>query len=589
MLTAQRIWRQRDASSELIHELEHELNVSALSARLLAIRGVRDPQHAQRFLNKRLKDLYAPELMRDMDVAARRLATAIKNRERILIHGDYDVDGSTASSLLCLFARACNHQNIVPWIPHRRIEGYGLSAASLKAVQEHQATLMITVDCGIADSGWAQKIEQQCNCDVIITDHHLPQKDLPQCTAICNPNHPDCNYPDKGICGVAVAWKLCWACAKILSGGDKVTDILRTFLMDSLPLVAIGTVADCAPLNDENRIIVHHGLKHLQESSYPGLQALLRQTGLTDGPISASDIGWKIGPLINASGRLGSAMRNVTLLCSTSDSEAETVMKKIVTENEERRRLTALLSEELLAEIEGNPDYLKRSSLVFAGERWHQGIVGIVAGRITERFAKPCAVIGIENGVGKGSLRTVKHVHLANAIDHCRQYLISGGGHAMAAGITISPDNVNDFSAAFEEYVKQGYPEGLPQPGTDFDGTAEIHELNAQFFQDLEAMAPFGIGNSEPVIRLNKVRFVSKPDLFGQTHTHVRGSITSDQGGMHKLLAWKSKDSYSDFSSPGSHFSFLVRPQLNYWRGNSTPQLIFIDGEHTHKHVGEPA
>ena len=577
-LKPNRSWHECNAPIDIIAELEHELSLSHITARILAIRGITSAEQGNRFINKRLKDLSPPESMLGMDVAAKRFAQAITENQRILIHGDFDVDGSTACSLLCLFAKLCK-SSAQPWIPHRRIEGYGLSEASLNAVKEHQAQLMITVDCGIADHGWAKRIETETKCDVIITDHHLPQNDLPECTAIVNPNQPDCPYPDKGLAGVGVAWKLCWATAKVLSGGQKVTSELREFLLDHLSLVAVGTVADCAPLNDENRILVHHGLKCLRHTQNLGLRALINEAGIADKDINASDIGWKIGPLVNASGRLGSAMRNVELFCSENQSEADRLIKEIVEENEERKRLTGLLSEELIEEIKGNPIYQKRRTLVFAGERWHQGIVGIVASRIVDQFAKPCAIIGIDGNIGKGSLRTINQVHLGHAVDACREHLISGGGHAMAAGITINPDKVDDFINAFEAHVSQGFPSGLPSPGTQYDASVSIPELSDHFFEELSLLEPFGQHNPEPTLLLNQVRFVTKPNLFGKTGDHLRGAITDSQGGIKQLLAWRAKEQYQAFSSPGGHFNFLIKPQLNYFRGEHFPQLLYIDGE----------
>lgn len=577
-LAPQRHWQQRNAPEDIISELEHELNLSHVTARILAIRGVHNPDAAERFINKRLKDLSPPEMMKGMQAAAERFAEAINRRQRILIHGDYDVDGSTACSLLCLFCRACRLEAI-PWIPHRRIEGYGLSEASMQAVKEHQADLLITVDCGIADHGWAKRIEEECGCDVIITDHHLPQAELPQCTAVCNPNQPGCSYPDKGLAGVGVAWKLCWATAKVLCGDDQVTNELRQFLMQHLSLVAVGTVADCAPLNSENRILVYHGLKALAQTDNLGLRALLNEAGLHNAVISASDIGWKIGPLINASGRLGSAMRNVHLLCSDNPAEVATLLQEIVDENNERRKLTSVLTEQIIAEIEGNPDYRNRCSLVFSGDNWHQGVVGIVAGRIVERFGKPCAVIGIDNGIAKGSLRTVHHVHLGQAVDACRQHLISGGGHAMAAGITIDPDAVPAFAEAFEEYVRGDHPQGFPEPCTDYDAEISLADLNAHFFEELDRLEPFGQQNPEPTLRLERITFVTRPDLFGKSGDHVRGTITGHDGGIKELLAWRAKSCYQAFCQPGSHFNLIIKPQINRWRGNARPQLLFVDGE----------
>ena len=576
MLEAQRLWRVRPVPDDLVAELEHDLGLSALTARLLAGRGIDSASTAEHFLRKRLQDLLPPDSMRDMPVAAKRFAQAIEQRERILIHGDYDVDGSTATVLLKQFCRCLSH-DAVGWIPDRRIDGYGLSEASLEAVRQEQAQLMVTVDCGIADQGWAARIEET-GCQVIITDHHLPQDQLPRCTAVCNPNQPDCRYPDKGLAGVGVAWKLCWATAKVLCGSDRVTDRLREFLLDSLALVAIGTVADCAPLAGENRILVHHGLQALAASRNPGLRAILAQTRLEEGPITANDVGWKIGPLLNASGRLGSALRNVSLLCAENIDEATHLLREIVGENEERRRLTMLLADEIAEEIERNHDYEQRLSLVFSGDGWHQGVVGIVASRLSERYQKPTAVIGIVDGIAKGSLRTVPGVHLGQAIEACRDHLLAGGGHAMAAGICLEPERVPDFIQAFEDHFQQHFPAGLPAAGTDYDADTGILSLQNGFMKELQSLEPFGTGNPAPVIRVRGCRFAGRPDLFGRDGKHLRGAITDAEGGMQQMIAWSAGSRLSDFCRVGAQFDLLLKPEINHWRGRSQLQLLFVDG-----------
>ncbi|TVR42688.1 MAG: single-stranded-DNA-specific exonuclease RecJ [Planctomycetota bacterium] len=571
-----RVWRERPFADDVAQELTRELGLGPVAARILAGRGVLDVNQASGFLAKRLADIHDPARLQGMDAAARRLAKAIDQRETILIHGDYDVDGSTATTLLTLFVRSFGHR-AVPWIPDRRIDGYGLSEASLAAVREQQAQLMITVDCGIADHGWAQRIEADAGCDVIITDHHLPQGALPNCHAVVNPNQPGCTYPDKGLAGVGVAWKLAWATARQLTGSDKLPAGLREFLMDSLALVAIGTVADCAPLDGENRILVHHGLKYLGQTRNPGLRALLDEARVGPQP-TVDDIGWRMAPLLNASGRLGSAMRNVHLLSSQNSDEAAPWMAEISRENTERRRISQLLSEELCAEVELHPQrYAQRASLVFAGEGWHPGVVGIIASRLTEAFAKPSVVIAINEGEGKGSLRTIPSIHLGHALDACRQHLIKGGGHAMAAGLTIAPENVPAFSEAFDMAVRSQSPGGLCAPGIDYDGRVRIRDLTPEFYADLLRLGPFGQGNPEPLLRLQGARFLTNPQFFGRSSAHLRGALTDDGGGMQNFLVWKAVQILPGVDRH-SRLDVLVRPQIDWFRGNAQHRLVMVDG-----------
>ena len=576
MLQPSRPWAARRVPADVVAELENDLRVSRLSATLLAVRGVQDQKQAETFTARRLADLHRPELMKDMPQAAERLAAAINRRERILIHGDYDVDGSTSASLLAQFVRACSHQAIA-WIPHRRIDGYGLSEASMHAVQEHDAQLMITVDCGIADGGWAKRIEETTGCTVIITDHHLAQPQLPQCTAVCNPNQPGCPYPDKALAGVGVAWKLAWATAKVLCQSDKLTPKLRDFMLDALAFVAVGTVADCAQLHGENRILVHHGLNALRRTANPGLRALLDHTRLGD-DLTASDIGWKIGPLLNAAGRVGSAMANIRLLTAEQPAQAHEELAKIVTENEERKRLTQILTTDLIAEAEANPLYKTRASLVFAGDGWHQGVVGIVASRLVEQFGKPACVIALDGALGKGSLRSIPQIHLGEAIDACRACLIKGGGHAMAAGLSITAESVPAFIEAFELHVSSRVPAGSLVQQTEFDADAAIAELDGDFFAALDSLAPFGIGNPEPVLRVHQATFISRPRLFGKEGEHLKGALTDPGGGMREFLAWRAAKHATTFTASGSRFDLLVRPQAARWRGELQPRLVFVDG-----------
>lgn len=576
MPTAVRAWQRRDVVPELVAELEHELGVSRLVATLLALRGIEGPDRAAAWLGKRLGDLHRPGLLAGMAEAAACLAEAINQRRRILIHGDYDVDGSTAAALLAQFCRACSHDAVV-WIPHRRIDGYGLSESSLEAVRAHGAEVMVTVDCGIADGGWARRIEQETGCAVIITDHHLPQGPLPACRAVVNPNRRDCTYPDKHLAGVGVAWKLAWATAMELCASERVSDRLRGFLTSSLALVAIGTVADCAPLTGENRILVHHGLTELARTANPGLRALLAATRLDGEVPTAGDIGWKLSPLLNASGRMDSAMANIALLTAADAAAAAPVLERIVAGNDERRRITQALTADLIAQAEADTALGGRCTLVYAGAGWHPGIVGIVASRLVERFGKPAAVIAINDGQAKGSLRTVPLVHLGEAIEACRHTLERGGGHAMAAGITLAPGQVEAFRESFERHVAARTTPGALLPRTDYDAEAQVAELDGDFFGHLAAMGPFGTGNREPVLRLRAACLAARPRLFGKDGEHLRGAVTDAGGGMKELLAWRGRDLFPRLVQPGASLDLLVRPEVSRWQGAEQHRLVYID------------
>lgn len=576
MLMRQAPWRSREVHLDQVRELALDLDIDPINARLLALRGVVDATTGRRFLDKRLADLYRPMLMRDMDRAAARLARAIATREQILVHGDFDVDGSTSTTLLLLFCRACGHE-ATAFIPHRLEDGYGLSSGGFEAVRRCGATLMVTVDCGISDRCWAARIERELGCDVLITDHHPPGETLPDCHAVVDPGRRDCPYPDAGLAGVGVAWKLCWATACELCGGERVPPAMRTFLLDALALVAVGTVADCAPLDGENRILVHHGLRALQATVNPGLRALLAHCRV-DGTPTASDIGWRLGPLLNASGRLGSAMRNVELLTTDDSSRAQILLAEAVQDNDERRRMSQQLTEELINQADDDPRWAGRLGLVFAGDDWHPGVVGIVASRLVERYGRPACVIAMDTESGRGSLRAPAGVDLGRVLADCAPHLLACGGHAQAAGLSISRGSVSDFAEAFEETLRGHHPAGLAPPAILHDGTVRIAQLDRPFFEVLAALAPFGINNPEPVLQLERAAFTGALQLFGREQSHVRGTITDGGGGLCAFLAWRARERFTDFSSPGQRFDLLIRPHIDHFRGEARHRLVFVDG-----------
>ncbi|MCS6969816.1 MAG: single-stranded-DNA-specific exonuclease RecJ [Planctomycetota bacterium] len=577
MLRRTRAWQPEPVLGDVVRELEHELGVSRLVATLLSQRGITSAAQATSWLQKRLGDLHAPQAMADMPRAAHCLAEAIAQRRRILIHGDYDVDGTTAAALLARFCRACAHDAVI-WIPHRRIDGYGLSEASLEAARAQGAQLVVTVDCGISDHGWAQRIEEALGCPVLVTDHHLPSGERPRCTAVVNPNRPDCPYPDKHLAGVGVAWKLAWATASELCGSERVSERLRDFLIDALALVALGTIADCAPLIGENRILVHHGLKQLARTADPGLRALLAHCDLQGVEPTSGDVSWRLAPLLNASGRMDSAMNTIALLTARDAAAAQAALARVVAENDERRRVTQQLSEDLLARAEHDPQLATRAALVYAGEGWHPGVIGIVASRLLERFARPTAVIAIDGGVAKGSLRSVPAVPLGEALAACRPWLSSGGGHALAAGITLAPEAIPGFAAAFERHVAARLPPGTLVPRTCYDAEAHIHELDEAFFNFVGQMPPFGIGNREPVLRLRQAICAGRPRFVGREGEHVTTAITDGGGGLRQLWVWNGARIFADLAYPGRRFDLLVRPERRPGREQWLHRLIFVDG-----------
>jgi single-stranded-DNA-specific exonuclease len=347
-------------------------------------------------------------------------------------------------------------------------------------------------------------------------------------------------------------------------------------LLDSLALVALGSVADCAPLINNNRILVHHGLKALERTTLPGLKALLQSCDLWGQPLTANDVSWKLSPLLNAAGRLGEADHTIELLCATDDASAKKLANQLHKDNEQRRRLTSVLADDLKSQVSAMQELPE--GLVFAGEGWHPGVIGIAAARICEDHQRPTAVIAVNDGIGRGSLRAPPGLRLDQALDDCRDLLISGGGHAAAAGLSISIDNIPLFSERFAAAIASQQPDGAQASPLVYDCRAAIGDLNGDFFADLQRLGPFGHGNPEPTLLIERACINGKPNCFGKKGDHLRAALTDPHGGMRQLLAWNLGERLNAFLQPNAAFDLIVRPERNWYRGELYPQLVLVDG-----------
>ncbi|MFW6163070.1 MAG: single-stranded-DNA-specific exonuclease RecJ, partial [Planctomycetota bacterium] len=418
-------WLLRDCDEERRDALAQALGVSPIVARVLLNRGVQTPEAARRFLSPELSGLHEPALLPDIDEAVARIRQAVTEGETILLYGDYDADGVTSLALLRLFFRMVGVEPEV-YIPHRVDEGYGLHPDAVEAAAERGVGLIVTVDCGV---GAVEAVDRarDLGIDVVVTDHHEPGRRVPRACAVVNPKLTGCLYPFRDLAGVGVAFKLAWALAQSFSPGKRVSEEFRRFLLDAMGLVAIGTVADVVPLRGENRIFATYGLHALRHSTSPGVTALVRQVGASGRPLRPRDVSFRLGPRLNAAGRLGAADICVELLTSDDLSRAVEIAEQLEQTNRQRRTIQATILDEALDALAALDDLDSRRTIVLAREGWHAGVLGIVASRLAEDYHRPTLLLSLDDAVARGSARSVPGVNLFEAVEACEGMLLGYG------------------------------------------------------------------------------------------------------------------------------------------------------------------
>jgi single-stranded-DNA-specific exonuclease len=480
--------------------------------RLLAARGQGVPDVAKRYLRPRLDQLHDPALMMELERAVERVSRAVRSGETIMIHGDYDVDGICSTTLLTRALRGLGG-TVVPFIPHRLIDGYDLGSAGVDAALAAGARLVITADCGTSAWEPVQRL-QAAGVDVIVTDHHLPSGELPPALAVLNAKRAGCSYPDKDLAAVGVAFKLALAVARALGGNENP-------ILGMLDLVALATIADIAPLRGENRVLARYGLKLLNKTQSVGLRALIRAAGLSGRPLTAGRIGYVLAPRLNAAGRLGSAMRGVELLLTRDEHEANVIARELEELNR-RRQGEDQRTVERAREMVGALDLDETSGLVLAEEGWHPGVIGIAASRIVEEFGRPTILIALDGAEGKGSGRSITAFDLHSALGESRDLLLRYGGHRAAAGLTIARDRVPEFAARFNAVARQRLdPEDLI-PELHVDLEVSLDDVTPDFEAILRHLEPCGVGNPAPVLVARQVRLAGAPKLVGQNGLKLR-------------------------------------------------------------------
>ncbi len=497
-------------------------NVPPISE-LLAQRGISSVEEAEKFFHPSLKDLHDPFMMKDMDKAVTRLNKAMGKKERIMVYGDYDVDGTTAVALVYKYLQQF-YSNIEYYIPTRYDEGYGISMRSIDYAASQDVKLIIILDCGIKaieEIAYAKTL----GIDFIICDHHVPDDELPDAVAILNPKLEDSQYPCPHLSGCGVGFKFMQGFA--ISNGIPTTD-----LECMLDLVAVSIAADIVPMVDENRIMAYYGLRRINANPNMGLRAIIRICGLTGKEITISDVIFKIGPRINASGRMQSGREAVELLVSRDVSEAYEIAKAIDQYNKDRKELDKRITEEANAILESRGEMNSdKKSIVIYNKDWHKGIIGIVASRLTELYYKPSVVLTLANGLATGSSRSVQGFDIYKAVDASRELLENFGGHPYAVGLSLKEENIPEFTRRFEEYVTEHIrPEQL-QPLLDIDAFITFSEITPQFISTLRKFNPFGPGNNKPVLCTRNVMDFGTSKLVGKNLEHIKFELVDDTSG----------------------------------------------------------
>ena len=562
-------WIVRTTDHAQAAELSARLGVSPIVAGLLIARGYADAEKAKYFLNPSLDHLHDPFLMRGMSEAVSRLLHAIDQKEPILIYGDYDVDGTTGTAVLLralrmLGATAGFH------VPHRFTEGYGIQQPALEKAFNDGYKLVVSVDCGIRAHEplhWARTN----GLDIIITDHHLPDEDegAPPALAVLNPNQHGCDYPDKNLAGVGVAFKLVHALFRERGRESVVPGFLK--------MVAIGTVADVAKLVGENRAIVALGLSDLPRAVNHGLRALIDIAGCgDDGEMTAYDLGFRIGPRINAAGRMDAARAVVELFEANKKEEARRLAEHLDTRNRERMEAQREIFNRAIEEFENGPDRATQTHVaVIAGDGWHRGVIGLAASKIAERLNRPCVVISLDGDIGHGSARSIEAYHLFDGLTSCRDLLDKFGGHSHAAGLSIRRERIADFRRRLNEHAASCLTEDDLAPAVLIDAELPTKDLGFQLSQDLHALEPFGAGNPRPIFVTRGFRVLSEPQIIKEQHLKLR--VAGPDHRPMEAIWWRGLEEVDRPPEMNTHIDLAYEFEANRWQGDIKLQLNVRD------------
>ncbi len=571
-------WRIRAYDPERIAWLERAARIPPLIAQLLLGRGIQDPETAQRFLGPKLSALRPPEELPGCMEAADCLHRAVTQKRRIAIYGDYDADGVTGTAILWECLRLLGAEPSY-YIPSRLEEGYGLNAEALNTLAGRGVEVVVTVDCGIAslaEADWAA----QSGMDLMITDHHEPASELPRACAIVHPRVGSPPYPFEGLSGSAVAMKLAWALCQRASGAKRVPKVMRDFLLRSVGLAALGTVADVVPLVDENRVLVSYGLVSLKQSRSPGLVALQRVAGLADKPtLEGEDLAFQLVPRLNAAGRLGQASLAVELLTTDRPDRAETLARYLDQLNASRKSLERSIYLAALKQIKEHYPPAAYPAWVLDHPQWHPGVIGIVAGQLAEKYHRPVILIACDptgNRPGMGSGRSVPGFHLHQALSVCQDHLVGFGGHAAAAGLRIHPSHIPAFREQFCNYVAETWDPQERLAELFLDAEAPLSALTLQTVAQIERLAPFGYGNTRPLVCSTGVVLEGPPRVIGEGGRHLMMRLLQ-HGVRMRAVAFGGSEWLDDLLEVGGPLDVAFRPVINTFNGLRRVELHLVD------------
>ena len=556
-----RKWEVRPLDKERAAAFAQTYGVPFFLAMLMNIRGLDDAAHLREFLGEG-EPLSDPFLLKDMDKAAARITRAVDNMEKIAVYGDYDADGVTSTAMLYSYLET-RGADVIFYIPQREGEGYGMNIGAVEYLKEQGVSLIVTVDNGISS---VQEVARanELGIDVVVTDHHRPQEILPDAVAVVDAYRPDDTSPYKHFSGVGIAFKLLMA---LEDGAGDVEDLLEAYS----DLAAIGTIGDIVPLTGENRTLIRAGLERLSQSDRPGVQALLENAGIAGKALTSTNVAFTLVPRINATGRMGAPERAVRLLISGYEEEAEVLSEEICADNEERRRVEAEIAEAAFADIEAK-GYMKDRVVVVDGENWHHGVIGIVASRVTERCGKPCMIISRGETEATGSGRSIEGFSLFEAICACGDLLIKFGGHPMAAGITLKPENIEAFRKRINQYAAEHFPQ-MPTQTVTLDCKLNPAALSVSMAQSLTQLEPFGNGNPQPVFGLFNMELSNVTPVGGGGHLRL---TLEKNGAVITAMRFNTKPEELPYHI-GDKIDLAVQLEAREFRGQPSLTVIVRD------------
>ncbi len=557
-------WVIKVADDDEVRSLQKELKIHPVLCSLLVQRGIKTYDEAKQFFRPSLSDLHDPFLMRDMEKAVLRITEAIQNNERILIFGDYDVDGTTAVALMYAFFHT-RYRNIDYYIPDRYKEGYGISYQGIDYAKTNNCTLMIALDCGIKAVDKAA-YAKSLGIDLIICDHHIPGEELPDAFAVLDPHRPDCSYPYKDLSGCGIGFKLIHAFA--IHHGIPVEQIISY-----LDLVVVSIASDIVPIMGENRILAFYGLEQLNKNPRPGLKALIDITGYTP-PLNISNIVFGLGPRINAAGRMDDANKAVRMLIADTVSNARDGAGELQDKNVDRKAVDKRITANALTMLEQDPLTPGRVSTVLTSDEWHKGVIGIVASRLLDHYYRPTILLAESNGMLFGSARSVKNFDIYEAIKACSDLLDQFGGHMYAAGLSMQKDKFEQFRDRFDAVVRERIRPDQLIPEIEIDATLQLKDINAPFFNILRQFAPFGPHNMEPVFISEQVRNSGRSKIVGDGHLKL--SVKDVSRASAEAIAFQ-KGHYYDAIATGGPFDICYTIEENTYRDLTSLQLNVRD------------